>query len=193
MKSLDQIPTQEQRPVIEEARPEDAEGIARVRKATWLATYPNEERGITYEDVLEMVKDFESEAQIESWRKAIEDKTGPRKLWVARDKDDNVVGYSQGRKTERGQAILGMYILPTQEGKGIGSALMREVMHWLDEDRPVTLSVAEYGTRAIALYKKFGFIETDEQGVGPKLSSGKEIPSIKMMRPAKQKPPQEPT
>ena len=83
---------------IEIAHPQDAAAIAHVRNETWLATYPNEEAGITKEDIL--TKAFESEEQVARWRKNIEDTTGTRALWVAKTASGMIVGYSQGKRSE---------------------------------------------------------------------------------------------
>jgi ribosomal protein S18 acetylase RimI-like enzyme len=47
-------------------------------------------------------------------------------------------------------------------GRGVGSALMSEALRWAHANRveKLTLSVYPHNTRAIALYRKFGF--TDE-------------------------------
>ena len=55
---MEKIPSPEKPYLICEAQPEDAAGIAHVRKETWLATYPSEELGVTVEDVIS--KDLES-------------------------------------------------------------------------------------------------------------------------------------
>ena len=49
---MEKPPTQEKVYTVNEAQPEDAAGIARVRKETWLATYPNVELGVNVEDIL---------------------------------------------------------------------------------------------------------------------------------------------
>ena len=169
--------------MIEVAQPEDAAGIAHVGNMTWLATYPNPsaEAGVTREDIL--TKEFESEEQINRWRTGIEDKTGMRKIWVARNEHREVVGYSQGKKGETENELWGLFVLPDQQGKGLGRDLMKAALDWLGDKKIVTLSVAEYSVSAINLYKKFGFEEVNEVPSGPSFPSGNVIPSIKMIRP----------
>ena len=170
---------------VDVAKPEDAIGIARVRHETWLATYPNAETGVTPEDIL--AKNLQSEDQIKRWRKGIEDETGTRKIWVAKNDAGEVVGYGQGKKGESENEIWGLYVLPAYQGKGLGSKLMKSVMDWLGDDKPTTLSVAAYSSNAIELYKRFGFVEVDEPGVGPVFASGATVTSIKMVRSKKGK------
>lgn len=173
-------PQNEQAPVIEPARPEDASAIAHVRHETWLATYPHEATGITRADIL--AQELESPDQVARWRKGILDQTGTRKIWVARNTHGEVVGYGQGKKGEHEHAIWGLYILPSEQGKGLGRELLRTVLDWLGNDLPVSLSVAEYATSAIALYERFGFVAASEPGFGPSFASGNTIPSLKMVR-----------
>lgn len=172
-------PTKEQVFRVESAAPDDAVGIAHVRNRTWLATYPNKETGVTKEDIL--AKNFESEDQVQRWRKAIESTTGNRRLWVAKD-GGLVVGYSQGKKGATENEIMGLYVLPEYQGKGLGGKLLGEALDWLGEEKPVTLSVAAH-TPAVELYKKFGFVESDGTASEPLFDSGASIPSIKMIKP----------
>lgn len=180
MKSIEQPPSLERPIAVEDARPEDAAAIAHVRNVTWQATYPNKKAGITLEDILS--KDFESETEVGKWRKAIEKKEGPRRLWVARE-SEGVVGYSQGRKGENFNEILGLYVLPEYQGKGLGRGLMSRAMEWLGDEKPVLLSAASYSLSAIELYKKFGFeITGEDENSGPDFASGAKIPSVRMMK-----------
>jgi diaminopimelate decarboxylase len=59
-------------------------------------------------------------------------------------------------------ASLGMSVDADWRGRGVGSALMSEALRWAHANRveKLTLSVYPHNTRAIALYRKFGF--TDE-------------------------------
>ncbi len=166
---------------VEPATPEDAAGIAHVRKATWLATYPNPTYGVTEDDIL--AKQFDSDDQIQRWRKALEDQEGPRKLWVAKDRNGTVVGYGQGKKGVDQNEIWGLYVLPTHQGQGLGRRLMQCVIDWLGNEKPIHLSVAIYSHSAIALYKKFGFEQGGQDPSSPSFASGATIPSLSMIRP----------
>lgn len=59
-----------------------------------------------------------------------------------------------------GCADLGMMVRDGHRGQGIGSALMDACLDWCrDKDtHKVTLTVFPHNDRAIALYKKYGFI-----------------------------------
>lgn len=58
-------------------------------------------------------------------------------------------------------ALFGITILKAFSHQGIGSTLMKKVIEWaeLNQIEKIDLEVFENNTRAISLYKKFGFIE----------------------------------
>ncbi len=79
--------------------------------------------------------------------------------------DDRVVGHvyviRERHPVTRHVATLGIAVSADRRGRGIGSALLAEALRWA-RDRGVAklvLSVYPDNDRAIALYRKFGFIE----------------------------------
>jgi diaminopimelate decarboxylase len=58
-------------------------------------------------------------------------------------------------------AALGMSVDDEWRGKGVGAALMSEAIRWARSVgvEKVSLSVYPHNTRAVALYRKFGFVE----------------------------------
>lgn len=164
------------------ASPEDAAGIAHVRKETWLATYPHPDSGVTVEDILS--KQLDSDDQVQRWRKAIEQTDGPRRLWVAKTAAGTIVGYGQGKQREERNEIWGLYVLPAYQGNGLGRQLLAEVIAWLGDEKPIDLSVATYSERAIAVYQSFGFAVIGSDPSSPTFASGAVIPSLSMRRPA---------
>lgn len=164
------------------ASPEDAEAIVRIQASVWLATYPNETYGITYEDIQGMGLD-NSEA-VRSWKLQIERKPMGQKTFVAKE-GGRIVGYCFCRRREGESYIQAIYVDLGQQGKGIGRALMGQALAWLGSEKPVSLGVAIYNTDAIAFYKKLGFEKSDEAPESPPpLPSGKVLPIVKMVRPA---------
>lgn len=180
--SFDTLSLPENPLIIEAAKPEDAAGIMRVRKETWLATYPNKEAGVTVEDIQQDALD--SEEEIAKCRNVIENPNATVRNWVAKEADGTVVGYGRGKRGKEQNEIYGLYVLPTHQGRGLGRELMQRVIDWLGDDKPITLFVATYST-AVDLYMKFGFEIIGEPVPGPSFASGRSIPSFKMVRPAK--------
>jgi ribosomal protein S18 acetylase RimI-like enzyme len=84
---------------------------------------------------------------------------------VAVDGDDRVVGHvyvqRESHPVTRHVATLGIAVEAGARGRGIGSALLAEAVRWarsVGVDK-VALSVYPHNTGAIALYRKFGFVE----------------------------------
>jgi len=58
-------------------------------------------------------------------------------------------------------ATLGMFVIATWRGRGVGTALMSEALRWARSAgvERVELTVYPHNDAAIALYRKFGFVE----------------------------------
>ncbi len=164
---------------ISEAAPEDAVGIQKVQRETWMCTYPNEKLGITPKDIEEKLDEMQI-GGIERMIGYINDKNS--RIFVAKDKD-TVVAYIGAYKSKEENKLAALYVLSSYHNQGIGTRLMEKVLDFLGEDKKITLDVTSYNTQAIEFYKKFGFIE-----IGPThskysvLPSGKELPDIGMVR-----------
>lgn len=82
--------------------------------------------------------------------------------------DDEVVGWISGEIQPDGAIELGMGILEPYRGRGVGSALMEAVLEWAG-DRTVVLRVFPHNERALALYRKYGFVVRERKvGVWPR-------------------------
>lgn len=174
--------------VIQDAIPDDDDGIRYVQHQTWLATYPNEELGITreainarfaYPDGTLMRRHPTNKQQIN---------TDPAlHVWVAKE-EQRVIGFCIAVKEIMNGHVRAIYVLPAHQGRGIGKRLLQSALDWLGDHKPVTLSVATYNTKAIAFYRRFGF-EMNEQAPGmsvARLPSGIAIPQLEMVRPRRE-------
>ncbi len=86
-------------------------------------------------------------------------------LLVARQQHA-LVGWAQvvggGRRRTRHVGRLEMMVDARARGVGVGSALLGAVVSWAEKNAVVhklSLNVFAHNTRAIALYRKFGFVE----------------------------------
>jgi putative acetyltransferase len=76
-----------------------------------------------------------------------------------------VVGSLSIRRDPQGAtrhvATLGMFVLDGWRGRGVGSALMAEALRWARAQgvRRVELTVYPHNRAALALYRRFGFVE----------------------------------
>ena len=174
---------------IERAKSEDAEAAADLLRQTWLATYPNEDVGITKEDIRLRTEGENGERlqqNIDKWRKSIESTDGKSATYVAR-KDGKVIGLTFPVITPEGQHRIGtLYVLPEAQDQGVGGKLMQANLAWHGETKPVYLAVAAYNQKAINFYKKYGFVETSKkvEDLSARRRGLKELPEIEMMRQA---------
>ena len=125
---------------IREAKPSDVAAIFRIRTSVdenYLSEEQLAERSITPALVAEMLDN------------------GAAGAWCA-EVAGEVVGFSMAREPEH--EIFALFVLPAQQGSGLGSALLDRAVHWLDDRgaRPIRLSTGA-GTAAVRFYTKRGW------------------------------------
>lgn len=90
----------------------------------------------------------------------------PNWVYIVAEKDGEIIGsvhFKNGpisRLAHRG--VLGIGIAPKFRSLGVGSKLLEQLIEWAETNRlidKVSLAVVANNTRAIALYKKMGFLE----------------------------------
>ncbi len=163
---------------IVNATPEDAEGIVAVQKAAWLATYPNDELGITLEDIREQTENFSAERM----RQRLSNPNPNRHYWVVKD-GDKVVGMHLVLRGDENNTLQALYVYPEYQRQGVGSRLMQVALDWLGNDKDIVLGVVTYNKNAIDFYKKFGFVENGERHDNvATLPSVKVLPEIEMIK-----------
>lgn len=163
------------------ALPKDAYAIQEVFYKTWLTTYPNNDAGVTVDDIEDQYKDAFTEERLQ---KIQEDLLNPKKektLLVARC-EGKVVGVCRIiRRSDKNQ-LHAIYVLPEYQGKGIGKLLWTEAQNYFDQDKDIVVEVATYNTNAIAFYKKLGFMDTGRRFSDEKfrMKSGALIPEMEL-------------
>ena len=75
--------------------------------------------------------------------------------------DGEIVGSLHVAPTNHGFGELGMVVARDWRGRGVGSALLAAAIDWARERglHKLSLSVFPHNAAAIALYRKFGFVE----------------------------------
>lgn len=164
------------------AMPEDVRGIAEVFYRTWLATYPNEEAGITTEDIEDRFKNAFTEDGLAKRAEGIVHPAEGISLFLAKD-GDKVVGVCSIANYPDKNQLQAIYVLPEYQGKGIGGLLWDEVRQHFDPSKDIVVQVATYNTGAIEFYKKLGFEETGKQWKDEKfkMKSGAMIPETELI------------
>ncbi|HSW48050.1 MAG TPA: GNAT family N-acetyltransferase [Candidatus Saccharimonadales bacterium] len=165
---------------IVDAVVDDVYAIREVQKQTWFATYPNEEYGITLED-LQARFTKETEEQIENRRKIYSDPSVH--IWAAKD-GEKIVGFCIAKKEGDSNRIGAIYLLPDYHGQGIGKQLISKALNWLGNEKDIYVHVASYNNNAIKFYEKNGFVRTGKDAFEKSaiLPSGKYIPQIEMLK-----------
>ena len=109
-----------------------------------------------------------------------------RRSWTDREAQvvaldaGRVVGHvyiqREGHPVTRHVATLGIAVAADRRGRGIGSALMAEAFRWAESVgvEKVMLSVYPHNATAIALYRRFGFVEEGRLVGHSRKSSGPE-------------------
>lgn len=186
-------PEQAQTTEVTLARPEDAEVICKIRDVAWLQTYPNEELGITEEQIRINAEGPNGEhiPRRIAW---LQDKlANPDETWKAYVAKIN--GIARGFviasiEDDNKRFLNSIYVEPSFQGYGLGSKLMEQALAWLGSDHDIYLEVTSYNGNAIRFYERLGFKKTDhevpEEADRPSYITP--IPQIEMVLRAKSKP-----
>lgn len=150
--------------IIRKATLDDFKGFREVHYQSWLATYINEDLGITKEDIDKRFEDKFSDGRFEKYQKIIEDPNG--RVLVAIHKNQ-VVGFVDFHKDPTHNTLRGLYVHPNFIGKKVGIKLWQAGQDFLDSNLPTELEVASYNQRAINFYEKLGFKMTDKPSSSP--------------------------
>lgn len=167
--------------IITEPKIEDAKGSIEVQYKAWLDTYPNEKAGITTDDIDDRYKDAFEGLKLERRQKVFTNPESYEKAIVAKD-GDTVVGYCYVTKKDGKNQLTAMYILSEYHGQGIGTKMWEYIKDFFDEDNDIYVEVADYNEKAIAFYKKLGFVDTGRRWTDERfrMKSGHAIPEMEM-------------
>ncbi|MCK9378872.1 MAG: GNAT family N-acetyltransferase [Candidatus Moranbacteria bacterium] len=172
---------------VQKPTKEDIKGIQQVFYKTWLATYPNEEVGVTREDIKERFKYSLSENALSKRANEILDKSLDQLFIVAKD-EAFVVGVCKVKKNKNYNELEAIYVLPDYQGKGIGKILWNSAKGFFGNKQNIIVSVATYNQQAINFYQKIGFVDTGKRFAKEKYRmplSKTLVPEMEMMIDAK--------
>ena len=131
--------------VIRAAGPEDLDAIRRVGHETWPATY-----GFAGADYVAY--------GLETWwsEAAVTRSLAETTILVA-ERDGEIVGLGNLDHTQDVPVIWKLYVLPSAQGSGAGSALLRALVE--AADGPVRLEYLDGNEKAGGFYRRQGFVE----------------------------------
>ncbi len=174
---------------ITNAVPGDAWGIVNVLHKTWLATYPNEEFGITKEHIEESYKDSFTEEKLKKLNNKLAQTSEEERRLIART-ESGIVGVATMIKNKENNQLKTLYVLPEFQGKGIGKKLWEEAKTFCDPTKDSIVQVATYNLNAIEFYKRLGFVDTGKRSISTAWrveKIGAHIPEMEMVINAGQK------
>jgi len=165
------------------------EEIQEVFYRAWLDTYPNEEAGITVDDVEDRFKDRKSEERLNKRRNDILNLDAHTKILVALH-GEKVVGICRAMRDHKENRLNAFYVLPEYQGKGVGTRLWNEVKGFFDQTKDIFVGVATYNSKAINFYLKLGFVDSGRRYTEDRLrmKSGAILPEMDMVISARQMP-----
>lgn len=168
---------------VEKAMPDDAPDINKVSRLAWQQTYPNEELGITREDIVLRTEGIGGELideKVEQWRRTIESSGENHEVFVARV-NDQVVGFVSPKIARNGERrIAAIYVSPDAQGSGYGAALLISALEWHGNESDIYLHVVAYNQQAIDFYERFGFMQTG-QAVDDRISRANGLPEFPLI------------
>jgi len=103
-----------------------------------------------------------------------------RSAQIVAIRENKVVGHlyiqREGHPVTRHVATLGISVAAAERGQGVGTALMAESVRWARRVgvEKIVLSVYPHNTAAVALYRKFGFVDEGRLHRHSRKSSGYE-------------------
>lgn len=144
--------------IVREARLTEVPLIRAMHRESWLATYPNDENGVSLDWVHARVDKWLDPDQLarseEILGAAFSDST---QYYRIAEQDGIISGLVHGSTKPDGSKYLeGLYTLPESFGTGLGAQLFEGFNTWA-EGAAVSLQVAAYNNRAIKFYEKQGF------------------------------------
>lgn len=171
--------------VVSKATVIDAEVIRKIQAEAWLETYPNESLNISKEAIKNRIEGKNGKKipqKTEAWKKIISRAGEISQVFVAKE-NDAVVGFCSVRIREDENHISSLYVAKSYQGKGCGKKLMQRAIDWFDNKNEILVLVASYNERAIAFYRKFGFVPTGREfdDIPGKKHSEVKIPEIEMV------------
>ncbi len=180
--SIEQVPEI----TISLSAPEDYEACLRIQHAAALERYPNDEIGITREDIeADYAPYVQNEAIVAEINRIAATEPDINHTQLVAKENGQVVGFCDVKVEAEYNQLLSFYVDPLRQSQGIGKALWAEAQKKLDSENPTILYVLPYNEQAIAFYESLGFVMTASVSneSGSEMASGAVMPQpVRMIR-----------
>lgn len=161
----------------------DAEGYIDLKQRSWLDTYPNDEYGISYDDIYKLVTHKPLKDRIQQTIFEIQNNQKLSVYIIHVDKKvAGFVNYQLSSSTKG--KIQEIYLAPEYVGRSYGGMLMVFTIDKLREleIKEITAEVAKYNLRAIKFYEDFGFVIEGDYENCFKINDKVYMPIIKLKK-----------
>ena len=139
---------------VQEMVVEDIESYIEHKRICWMQTYPNDENGITPEDVQNYLNLKGKEMTKANFRVLIQ--SGASKIHLLK-KNGIIVGDIIYTVKADMAEINEIYLQDEVKGKGLGKFLMKLALANIPKNKKVYLGVLKINLSAIKFYERFGF------------------------------------
>lgn len=147
---------------IAKPKNEEVKQIQEVIYITWLATYLNEEVGITKADIEKRFRNRFSRKAIQKRKDDISNKY-ENKLFLVAKEADRIVGVCELLKENKFNILEAIYVLPEYQGRGISKMFWEVARKFWNLDNDIIVQVATYNKKAIKFYKELGFVDSGKR------------------------------
>ena len=139
---------------VQEMVVEDIESYIEDKRICWMQTYPNDENGITREDVQNYLNLKDKEVTKVNFKKHIQ--SGVSKIYLLKQNGKIVGDIIYTVKADMAE-INEIYLQDKVKSKGLGKFLMKLALANIPKNKKVYLGVLKINLSAIKFYERFGF------------------------------------
>jgi len=106
----------------------------------------------------------------------------PLELWFTATQESVIVGFIRARRDRKKLHIKSLFVSPNQQGKGIGTNLLKYVIKKVHGIRSLELAVVSENLPAINFYRKMGFRKSPKKFSSLTSNSGIKLERIRMVK-----------
>jgi ribosomal protein S18 acetylase RimI-like enzyme len=132
---------------------QEAEGISQMHRKSWHETYD----GILPRDKIEEILDQSEADQIRHFQEVSIGNRPEHVFFVAKDDNENIVGFSDIRVGKEYTEVIAMYILKGFQRRGIGTEMLLKSLEKVPNSCQVTANIIIENRPAIRFFEKHGF------------------------------------